>query len=112
MSAKLALDVSARVKSLIDARNGGDRRAAAYSLGLDAECMAGLLSGDWHLFSLDALAALVTGYGVSIAWLLSPSSTPGKPAPAYQPRARNATQRKSRGAKRGTAHMLATGTAH
>ncbi len=100
------------MKSLIDVRDGGDRRAAAYTLGLDAERMVGLLSGDWHRFSLDALAALVTGYGVSIAWLLSPTSTAGQPAPAYQPRDRNATKRKSRGAKRGTAHMLATDTAH
>ena len=112
MSAKLALDVSARVKSLIDVRNGGDRRAAAYALGLDAECVAGLLSGDWHRFSLDALAALVTRYGVSIAWLLSPSSTAGQQAPPRQPPDRNATQRTSRGAKGGTARMLATGNAH
>jgi hypothetical protein len=110
VSAKLALDVSARVKSLIDVRDGGDRRAAAYTLGLDAERMAGLLSGDWHRFSLDALAALVTGYGVSIAWLLSPS-TAGQPAPD-RPRERNSTRRKSRGAKPTTAHMLATTIAH
>ncbi len=100
------------MKSLIDVRDGGDRRAAAYTLGLDAERMVGLLSGDWHRFSLDALAALVTGYGVSIAWLLSPSSTAGQQAPAHQPPDRNATQRTSRGAKRGRARMLATDTAH
>ena len=111
MSAKLALEVSARVKGLIDVRHRGDRRAAAYALGLDDERMAGLLSGDWGRFSLDALAAVVTRYGVSIAWLLPPSSTAGQQALAHQPPDRNDTNRTSRSAKRGTARMLATDTA-
>jgi hypothetical protein len=67
----LASKVSARVKALIAHNDGGDARAAACALGLDPDCLDGVLSGDWDRFSLDALAALVRGYGVSPGWLLT-----------------------------------------
>jgi hypothetical protein len=76
VGAILASNVSDRVKALIEHNDGGDERAAARALGLDPDCLAGLLSGDWERFSLDALAALVRGYGVSPGWLLSSRSRP------------------------------------
>jgi hypothetical protein len=63
--------VSARVATLIERRHGGDRRAAARRLGVEPALVAGLLSGDWCQFSLDAMAALVRSYGVSVRWLLA-----------------------------------------
>jgi hypothetical protein len=71
MSITLASQVSARVESLISRHHGGDRRAAARRLGIETDRLAGLLSGDWCRFSLDALAALVRGYGVSVDWLVA-----------------------------------------
>lgn len=76
MDATLASNVSARVKALIAHHDGGDARAAARALGLDPDRLAGLLSGDWDRFSLDALAALVRGYGVSPGWLLTSGIAP------------------------------------
>jgi len=67
----LASDVSARVRALIAQHDGGNARAAAHALGIDQAGLAGLLSGDWRRFSLDALAALVRGYRVSPTWLLT-----------------------------------------
>jgi hypothetical protein len=70
-----AANVSARVEELIDQHDGGDRLTAARRLGLDPERLAGLLSCDWRRFSLDALAALVRGYSVTLDSLLaSPAS--------------------------------------
>lgn len=85
--AGLASDVSARVEALIGRRHGGDRRAAARHLGIEPERLAGLLSGDWRRFSLDALAALVRGYGVRVEWLLASTSGPdaGRPRRAARP---------------------------
>jgi hypothetical protein len=65
-----AAEVSARVESLITRHHGGDRRAAARRLGIEQARLTGLLSGDWRRFSLEGLAALVRGYGVSLDWLL------------------------------------------
>jgi hypothetical protein len=65
-----AWSVSARVELLIERHHGGDRRAAARTLEIAPERLAGLLSGDWGEFSLDALAALVLRHGVSVPWLL------------------------------------------
>jgi hypothetical protein len=62
--------VSARVALLIARHHGGDRRAAARTLGIAPEGLAGLLSGDWCRFSLDDLAALIRGHDVSVGWLL------------------------------------------
>ena len=67
-----AARLSARIESLIDRQDGGDRIAAARRLGLRRERLEGLLSGDWRRFSLDGLAALVQGYGISVDWLLAP----------------------------------------
>ena len=67
----LASDVSARVRTLIARHDGGNARAAAHALGIDQAGLAGLLSGDWQRFSLDAFAAIVRGYGVSPTWLLT-----------------------------------------
>jgi hypothetical protein len=63
--------VSARVYRLISRHDRGDADAAARRLGLTRERLLGLLSGDWRLFSLDALAALVSVYQVSAAWLIT-----------------------------------------
>lgn len=65
-----AWNVSARVDLLIERHHGGDRGAAAHALGIAPEGLAGLLSGDWREFTLDALAALVLGHGVTVPWLL------------------------------------------
>lgn len=70
MSAARAWNVSARVDLLIERHHGGDRCAAAHALGIAPEGLAGMLSGDWREFTLDALAALVLGHGVTVPWLL------------------------------------------
>jgi hypothetical protein len=67
-----AARLSARIESLIDRQDGGDRIAAARRVGLGRERLEGLLSGDWRRFSLDGLTALVQGYGISVDWLLAP----------------------------------------
>ena len=72
MAAILASNVSARIEELIARHDGGDRRAAARRLGIGPECLAGILSGDWGRFSLDAFAATVRGYGVSLESLIAP----------------------------------------
>jgi hypothetical protein len=71
-----AEDVSERVAELVARHDQGDRRAAARRLGIDQECLTGLLSGDWNLFSLDGLAALVRVYGVGPAWLIAARACP------------------------------------
>ena len=72
MGGLCAARLSARIESLINQQDGGDRTAAAQRLGLRCERLEGLLSGDWRRFSLDGLTALVQGYGVSLDWLLAP----------------------------------------
>ena len=69
-SAAGAWTVSARVDLLIERYHGGDRRAAAHALGIAPADLAGMLSGDWREFTLDAFAALVLGHGVAVPWLL------------------------------------------
>lgn len=69
-SAAWAWNVSARVDLLIERHHGGDRFAAAHALGIAPEGLAGMLSGDWREFTLDVLAALVLGHGVTVPWLL------------------------------------------
>ena len=69
-SAAWAQHVSARVGLLIDRHHGGDRGAAAHALGIAPDVLAGMLSGDWREFTLDALTALVLGHGVTVPWLL------------------------------------------
>jgi hypothetical protein len=71
VAAILASTVSARIEELIARHDGGDRRAAARRLGIDHECLAGILSGDWRRFSLDAFAAMVRGYGVTLESLIA-----------------------------------------
>ena len=66
-----ASDVSARIAALLERHHLGDRGAAAHRLGVEPHRLAGVLSGDWRQFSLDTLAALMLGYGVSPSWLLS-----------------------------------------
>lgn len=100
MPTNLASNVSARVKALIACNDGGNRRAAARALGVDPECLAGLLSGDWRQFSLEALAALVRGYGVSPAWLLAPSSPAEPPVSKRRAAAKSATATQSAIARR------------
>jgi hypothetical protein len=77
------MKVSARLEELIARHDGGDRRAAARRLGIGHECLAGILSGDWRRFSLDAFAAMVRGYGVSLESLFaaegSATQTPAGP---------------------------------
>jgi len=85
MSTTLAAAVSIRVETLIARHHDGNKFAAAHSLGVHPEQLAGLLSGDWQRFSLDALAALVRGYGVNVDWLLAP---PARDARVSAPRAR------------------------
>ena len=65
-----AWNVSARVALLIERHHGGDPDEAALTLGIAPEGLAGLLSGDWRQFTLDALAALLLGHGVTVPWLL------------------------------------------
>ena len=93
MRALLASDVSERVAALVARHDHGNRRAAARRLGIDQDCLRGLLSGDWNLFSLDGLAALVRVYGVGTAWLFAPvtkvaaSDVTSRDMPnAYRPR--------------------------
>jgi hypothetical protein len=74
MRVLFAADVSERVADLVAQHDQGDRRAAARRLGIDQDCLTGLLSGDWNLFSLDGLAALVRGYGVAPASLFAPGT--------------------------------------
>jgi hypothetical protein len=62
--------VSARVQTLIARHHAGDPAAAAAHIGIEPERLAGLLSGDWRLFTLDALAAVAWQHSVSITWLL------------------------------------------
>ena len=76
----LASDVSARIEALVARYDGGDRLAAARRLGIEPERLAGLLSGDWSRFSLDALAALMLGYGVRVESLLAPPRAPATAA--------------------------------
>lgn len=85
MSTTLASAVSSRIEALIARHHHGNRFAAADRLGLPPEQLAGLLSGDWRRFSLDALAALVHGYGVNVGWLLAPPGG-GAGVPARRPR--------------------------
>jgi hypothetical protein len=78
-----ATAVSARVALLIARHYGGDRNAAALSLGIEPDSLTDLLSGDWRRFSLDAMAALVEGHKVSVRWLLGSSpirQPPRRPA--------------------------------
>jgi hypothetical protein len=65
-------NVSARVEELIDRHDAGNRDSAARRLGITPDRLAGLLSGDWRKFSLEALAATVRGYGVSLEALVAP----------------------------------------
>jgi hypothetical protein len=58
-------------RGLIKQNDGGDRDTAARRLGIAPDRLAGLLSGDWRRFSLDALAALVQGYSVTMDSLLA-----------------------------------------
>jgi hypothetical protein len=82
MQRSSATDVSARVDGLIERFHGGDQRLAARRLGIDPKLLAGLLSGDWRHFSLDALAAVIRTHGVSIDWLLgSPGGLLDRMAP-------------------------------
>jgi hypothetical protein len=67
-----AADVSARIETLIARHHGGNARVAAATIGIAPEKLAGLLSGDWRLFSLDALASLVREHALSVDWLLRP----------------------------------------
>ena len=69
-SAAWAWNVSERVDLLIERHHGGDRHAAAHALGIRPEALAGMLTGDWREFTLDALTALVLGHGVTVPWLL------------------------------------------
>jgi hypothetical protein len=62
--------VSARVETLIARYHAGDPDAAAARIGIAPERLSGLLSGDWRLFTLDALAAVAWQHSVSITWLL------------------------------------------
>ena len=58
--------LSACIESLIEHHDGGDRENAGRRLGIPPDRLDGLLSGDWRRFSLEALAQVVQGYGVSI----------------------------------------------
>jgi hypothetical protein len=49
---------------------------AAQSLGIEPDGLAGLLSGDWRRFSLDALAALVCSHDVNVRWLFGSDHSP------------------------------------
>jgi hypothetical protein len=82
LSRNAAFDVSARIDGLIERYHGGDHRLAARRLGIDPTLLAGLLSGDWRHFSLDAIAAVIRTHGVTIDWLLgSPSGLTDRMAP-------------------------------
>lgn len=73
-----ASNLSAQVEELIKRNDGGDRDTAARRLGIAPDRLAGLLSGDWRKFSLDALAALVRGYSVTMDSLLATPESEGK----------------------------------
>jgi hypothetical protein len=75
-------EVSARVRGLIERRDGGNRAIAAIRLGIKPDLLDGLLSGDWRQFSLDALVAVIRAHGVTIDWLLG--STGGSWQPPVQ----------------------------
>jgi hypothetical protein len=77
-----ASDVSARIEALVARYDGGDWNAAARRLGIQADRFAGLMSGDWSRFSLDALAALTLGYRVRVETLLAPRAAPASAARA------------------------------
>jgi hypothetical protein len=79
-----ATNVSARVEELIEQHDGGDRDTAARRLGIAPDRLAGLLSGDWRRFSLEALAAAVRGYSVSLEALLAPEGGAGLATPALE----------------------------
>lgn len=80
-----AANVSARVEELIERHDGGDRDTAARRLGIAPDRLTGLHSGDWRRFSLDALAALLQGYSVSMdALLAAPAASAIRP-PAGTP---------------------------
>jgi hypothetical protein len=83
----LASNLSARFEELIERHDGGDHETAARRLGIAPDRLAGLLSGDWRRFSLDALAALVRGYSVSFDSLLAApagGSAGGPPRPTME----------------------------
>jgi hypothetical protein len=80
VTAILASDVSARIEALVARYDRGDRYAAARRLGVQPDRLAGLMSGDWSRFSLDALAALTLGYGVRVESLLAPRAAPSTAA--------------------------------
>ena len=67
--------LSAHIESLIESHDGGDRDTAGRRLGIAPVRLDGLLSGDWRRFSLEALAQLVQGYGLSIDELFAFSRT-------------------------------------
>lgn len=69
-----ASNVSARVEELIARHDGGNRDTAAQRLGIAPDRLAGLLSSHWRRFSLEALAAAVRGYSVSLEELLAPGA--------------------------------------
>jgi hypothetical protein len=58
--------ISAHIALLIESHDGGDRKTAGRRLGIAPDRLDGLLSGDWKRFSLEGLAQVVQGYGVSI----------------------------------------------
>ena len=75
--------LSATIESLIEHHDGGDRETAGRRLGIAPGRLDGLLSGDWRRFSLEALAQVVQGYGVSIEELFAfpPAQDPPRPLP-------------------------------
>jgi hypothetical protein len=78
-------NVSAQVEELIDRQDAGNRESAARRLGITPDRLAGLLSGDWQKFSLEALAAVVRGYSVSLESLLAPLTVAaGAPTPLLE----------------------------
>ena len=66
-----ATNVSARIEELIQRHDGGNREIAAQRLGIEPDRLAGLLSGNWRHFSLDALAKVVRGYCVPVEVLFT-----------------------------------------
>ena len=62
--------MSARIGGLVARHHGGDNALAARRLGIDPKLLAGILSGDWGQFSLDAFVAIIRTHGVTIDWLL------------------------------------------
>lgn len=75
--------LSASIESLIEHHDGGDRQNAGRRLGIAPDRLDGLLSGDWRRFSLESLAQVVQGYGVSIDELFAfpPAEDPAWPLP-------------------------------